>query len=183
MNWLKTRSDFFRSNISCERDFQLWNSINLTSFALLWVIAYRINFVAEWHWCSFELNVIAYCIRFIAMNKTWDYIYMKILLIYRFSSFCFIFVLFNYKNLEIALEFTFQSDCVSISLQRKKRCITWIWISEIEHDHLFIQMLICNFRIKQENAIHTWISKIQEISHLFFFVCSFCWYLSKELRT
>lgn len=87
--------------------------------------------------------------------------------LFRFSSSCLIFVLFNYKNLEIALEFTCQSDCVSISLQRKKRCITWIWISEIEHDHLFIQMLICNFRIQQEIAIHTWISKIREISHFF----------------
>lgn len=88
--------------------------------------------------------------------------------LFRFSSSCFIFVLFNYKNLEIALEFTCQSDCVSISLQRKKRCITRIWISEIEHNHLFIRMLICNLWIQQKNAIHTWISKIQEISHFLF---------------
>lgn len=30
-------------------------------------------------------------------------------------------------------------------------------------------MLIRNFRIQQENAIHTWISKIQEISRFFSF--------------
>lgn len=134
------------------------------------MIAYRINFVAEWNWCSFALNVIAYCIRFIAMNKTWDYISENIVYFIYFVFHHLVLFLFYSITKTWKLPWNLHANLIVYLLvyKEKKRCITRIWISEIEHNHLFIRMLICNLWIQQKNAIHTWISKIQEISHFLF---------------